>query len=63
MSSYSTMTDNPLVEAVSYAIQREMPGWLAENGTVEDTDLATAALRAIEDAGYEIVAKAGKTAQ
>ncbi len=49
------MTDNSLVEAVSYAIQRELPGWLAENGTVEDVDLATAALRAIEDAGYRVV--------
>lgn len=37
------------IASVSYAIQRLMPGWLAENGTVDDADLARAAIIALDE--------------
>ncbi len=36
-----------VVEKVSRAIQDAIPGWLADDGTVEDVDLARAALTAL----------------
>ena len=72
MSSYSTMTDNPLVEAVARAVLNDLSRqdgvdgeWGMENGVVDFLDqspvdmhsVATAALRAIEDAGWKVVKK------
>lgn len=71
MSSYSTMTDNPLVEAVARAMcEARDPDdttggphpqgiWL-DDGEAYWTgyiNAATAALRAIEDAGWKVVKK------
>ncbi|TKD50239.1 hypothetical protein [Sphingomonas baiyangensis] len=39
---------NP-IEAVSKAIQDLLPAWMAEDGSVEDADLARAALKALAD--------------
>jgi hypothetical protein len=71
MSSYSTMTDNPLVEAVARAVAASE--WEAGFGLEkllyrtkyeaadavwhDFCDQATAALRAIEDAGWKVVKK------
>lgn len=65
------MTDNPLVEAVARAVadcrndfRRANDKALAEEGfwpdrhaMPSDMDTATAALRAIEDAGWKVVKK------
>lgn len=69
MGSYSSMTDNPLVEAVARAVadcrndfRRSNDKKLAEEGfwpdrhaMPSDSDTANAALRAIEGAGYRLV--------
>lgn len=53
------MTDNPLVEAVADGIEEQHGPLLAFSGkrtyAVQAKDLATAALRAIEDAGWKVV--------
>ncbi|WP_454280595.1 hypothetical protein [Sphingomonas sp. Marseille-Q8236] len=60
------MTDNPLVEAVARAVAKvDHNGRVAEEGYWSNPDTgsfhyrnaATAALRAIEDAGYKVVKK------
>lgn len=54
------MTDNPLVDVIAKAIYDDHNGWLRPDYsfTAEDfEDTATAALRAIEDAGWKVVKK------
>lgn len=48
-----------MVERVARAIQDKLPGWLAEDGTVEDVDLARAAIEAMRRP-TETMAIAGK---
>jgi len=43
---------------VSRAIQDAIPGWLADDGTVEDVDLARAALTALHDSFADPVVRA-----
>lgn len=38
-----------VIERVARAIQDKLPGWLAEDGTVEDVDLARAAIKAMRE--------------
>lgn len=38
-----------MIERVARAIQDKLPGWLAEDGTVEDVDLARAAIKAMRE--------------
>lgn len=55
MSSYSSMTDNPLVEAVAKDLRPFFSA--ADLAYDEHIAAATAALRAIEDAGWKVVKK------
>lgn len=54
MSSYSSMTDNPLVEAVARAMTNKTMAGVHPSYS-QRRDMATAALRAIEDAGWKVV--------
>lgn len=54
-SSYSTMTDNPLVEAVAQFLESAFyDAPISETHAAYCREVAEDALRAIEDAGYTI---------